>query len=304
MKNNKLPGSQLEIGVLYVNYEDQAHLEESLLSLKETAASLISQVVVVDNGSAHFDEDRLKSIFSQIKCIFNQENVGFARANNQGLAELSTEFILLVNPDTKFKPGALELLLNTLKNDPRIGAVGPLLSPGRDRWQVSFGPRLNLWEEFRQKFWRNIIYPRRLGKLSQNRHVGWLSAACLLIRRQALAEIRGFDEKFFLYFEDIDLCYRLRQRGWLVILVPQARVYHWGGTSTARHKAWTRYHYRRSQLYFYWKHNSPFEVNLLRLYLKILLKWLKMKQFFWRKEDRQILTAFNQLIGENFADEG
>lgn len=302
LKNSKTTPGQGDVGVVYVHYEDQLHLEESLLSLKETAASLISQVVVVDNGSSHFDPGRLKSIFGEIKCILNRENLGFGRANNQGLAVLSTEFVLLANPDTRFTPGALELLLNTLKNNPQAGAVGPLLSSRENLWQVSFGPQLSLWAEFRQKFWRNIIYARRLGRMNQNRRVGWLSAACLLARREALTEIGGFDEKFFLYFEDIDLCHRLRQHGWQLILSPQARVYHWGGTSTSCRKIWSRYHYRRSQLYFYWKHNSSFELSLLRLYLRVLLGWLKMKNFLFREDNREIRAAFKRLIRENFTD--
>jgi hypothetical protein len=112
---------------------------------------------------------------------------------------------------------------------------------------------------------------------AKERRVGWLSAACLLTRKDVLEEVGPFDENFFLYFEDIDLCVRIRERGYELLYIPQARVYHLGGASTEGLKLFSRYHYRKSQIYFYEKHNSKASQALLRLYLRlnfnILLGW-------------------------------
>jgi GT2 family glycosyltransferase len=97
--------------------------------------------------------------------------------------------------------------------------------------------------------------------------VGWLSAACLLVRRKALEEAGCFDENYFLYFEDIDLCYKMRQAGWTLRFLPQEHIIHIGGTSTSAVKNSSRYHYRKSQIYFYRKHNSRLSQGLLRIYL-------------------------------------
>ncbi len=298
------------VGVVFVHHNDQQNLENSLVSLKETALSLINEIIIVDNISSSFHPQRIKQIFPQVKFIFNRENVGFARANNQALSNLTSDYVLLVNPDTKFLPGALPQLLAVLEDDPQVGAVGPLLSPGRNRWQASFGQKVNLWEELVQKCWRNIIYSRQLGHWREVKEVGWISAACLLARREALLSIQGFDEQFFLYFEDIDLCYRLRQKGWRIMLCPQARVYHWGGTSTSPKANWSRYHYRRSQLYFYQKYNSPGEVKILRFYLGLIVFFLRVRLFLSSSfssssspPEREVIRDWSQLRREKFNHE-
>jgi len=88
-----------------------------------------------------------------------------------------------------------------------------------------------------------------------------------------------------------------------VMFSPAAKVYHWGGTSTSRQGVWSRYHYRRSQLYFYWKHNSPLAVVLLRLYLGLLIGWLKGRAFLGREENQEVISAFSQLLKERFDHE-
>lgn len=293
-----------EVGVIYVNHEDQQNLENSLVSLKETAFSMISKVIIVDNASSSFNPQQIVRIFPNVKFVFNQENVGFARANNQALNELATDYVLLANPDTQFSPGALQQLLKVLENFPQVGAVGPLLSPGKGRWQVSFGQKVNLWGEFSQKFWRNIIYSSQLGRWKEVKEVGWISAACLLARREALTAVQGFDEQFFIYFEDIDLCYRLRREGWRIMLCPKARVYHWGGTSTSQKNLWSRYHYRRSQLYFYLKYNSPWAVKILRFYLGFIIFIMKARFLLSSSHpDREEIQRWTQLLREKFNHE-
>ena len=113
-----------------------------------------------------------------------------------------------------------------------------------------------------------------------------------------------FDENFFLYFEDIDLCYRIRKKGWSLLLLPQARVFHRGGTSTGKDKVSSRFEYRRSQLYFYMKHNSSLSLFLLRLYLRLNFLFLFFRQGREAKEEEVGRKDFFQLLkkGSNEPD--
>jgi GT2 family glycosyltransferase len=234
------------------------------------------EIIVVDNNSQDGSRELVKNQFPRVKLIQSRENLGFGKANNLGIFESSAEFILLLNVDATLNADALDVLLLEMKKNSRIGGLGPALQSGPASYQVSFGNRVDFFSELVQKGFYNLYYKNRLKAELRKREVGWLSAACLLIRKKALEEAGCFDENFFLYFEDIDLCYRIRSRGWKLLLLPQARVTHIGGTSTSAAKGFSRYQYRKSQLYFYRKHNSRASYNLLRVYL-----WLNFSLLFF-----------------------
>jgi GT2 family glycosyltransferase len=135
-----------------------------------------------------------------------------------------------------------------------------------------------------------------LRKTRKKREVGWLSAACLMTRREALEAAGFFDEFFFLYFEDIDLCYRLREKGWKLVFLPEAKALHIGGTSTASNRSFSRYHYRRSQIYFYRKHNSRISIFLLRLYLRLVFILMSLVKTRGEEEGEIGIDRFFRLL--------
>jgi len=225
------------------------------------------EVIVVDNQSSDGSPEWVRRNFPRVRLITNTENVGFARGNNQGIRESRGKYILLLNTDTILQPKAVQYLLEELKSNRRIGGVGPALLSEKDSIQVSFGTKVSFFREVFQKLALNPYYRWGLKKGGDKREVGWLSAACLLTRRDVLDEVGFFDEQFFLYFEDIDLCVRIREKGYVLEYLPRARIYHVGGASTEGLKLFGRYFYRKSQLYFYQKHNSRTALTLLRLYL-------------------------------------
>jgi GT2 family glycosyltransferase len=258
-----------ELSVVMVNHNDRTHLGECLSSLTNTVEGIPFEVIVVDNQSSDGSPEWLRLNFPRVRLITNTENVGFARGNNQGIRESRGEYILLLNTDTILQSQAVQYLLEELRSNRRIGGVGPALLFDKDRTQVSFGTKASFFREVFQKLVLNSYYRWRLKKGGDKREVGWLSAACLLTRRDILEKVDFFDERFFLYFEDIDLCVRIREKGYVLEYLPQAKVYHVGGASTEGLKLFCRYHYRKSQLYFYQKHNSRTALSLLRLYLWI-----------------------------------
>ena len=294
-RDEKLP----ELSIIIVSFNDKSHLEACLSSVEENAQEMDFEIIIVDNNSSDGSQEFIRQNYPQIKLITNDDNAGFAIALNRGLRESRGEFFLFLNTDTVICPNALSLLLEELKNNPRIGAIGPALLKGEDAYQVSFGRKVSFVSEIFQKFFLNPFYRLRLKSIQKRKEVGWLSAACFMTRREVVEDAGLFDENFFLYFEDIDLCYRIRLRGWSLLFFPQAKVFHKGATSTGQDKVRSRFEYRRSQLYFYQKHNSKVSFLLLRLYLVLNFGIIRLWGFLKGKEYRRSRELFFKLLGRN-----
>jgi len=286
----------IELSVVLVNFNDRPHLGECLSSLENTSGSLPYEIIVVDNDSADGSPVYIARNFPSVKLIANNVNVGFARANNQGIRESRGAFILFLNTDTAVQPGALTRMLEELRSDAKVGAVGPALLAGRNSYQVSFGGRVNFFSELLQKAVLNPYYKFALRWSRKKRRVGWLSAACLLVRREALLDAAGFDEDFFIYFEDIDLCYRIKKAGRTLVYLPQAKVLHVGGATTSTRLAAGRFEYRKSQLAFYDKHNSKASRLLLRLFLKSNVRLMAWRGKFRGESGQWLREQYARLL--------
>lgn len=258
-----------ELSVILVNFNDRIHLGDCLGALEKAMERLEGETILVDNGSRDGSQDLVRSSFPSVGLIENDENVGYARANNVGIRASRGDYILFLNTDTAVPPGALVSLLKEMKGDAGLGAAGPALVHEGGSLQVSFGKRVNFFSEIWQKVVLNPYYKKALKSSVRPRQVGWLSGACLLARRAAVEEAGLFDEDFFIYFEDIDLCLRMKSRGWKLAFFPAVRVVHVGGATTSARRLQARLEKRKSQLHFYRKHNSRASVFLLRTYLRI-----------------------------------
>jgi GT2 family glycosyltransferase len=266
--------------------------------LKQYIQNTDFEVIVVDNKSIDGSPDIVRESFPWVQLVRNNENLGYSKANNQGIKQARGEFILFLNPDTQIFPGSINLILEEMKTSPSVGAVGPLLVSEKNRYQVSFGRKINFASEFLQKCILNLYYRRRLKNMQQKYEVGWLSGACLLTSRGVLEEAGFFDEKFFLYFEDIDLCRRIQQTGRRVIFFPQAKVLHFGGAATSVRSLSSLYYYRQSQLYFYRKHTSKVSIFFLRAYLGINFVFLFISGIFRGGDVRRFTWSFFRLLRE------
>jgi len=258
-----------ELSVILVNYNDRAHLPACLSSLEKALASLSAEVILVDNQSSDWSLELIRSLFPWVRLIENDQNVGFPRANNIGFKQSRGDYVLFLNTDTVVPESAAAALLAEIKARPKAGAVGPALIHENGRFQVSFGKKVGFFPEIRQKIILNPYHRIALRHSRRARAVGWLSAACLLTRRTAVEAAGLFDEVFFLYFEDIDLCRRISDKGFKLIFLPAVRISHIGGAATSVRRWRSRLEYRRSQLRFYKKHASRLSLGLLRFYLKM-----------------------------------
>ena len=288
------------LSIILVNYNDRAHLRACLSSLAPALGDGQPEIIVVDNHSTDGSPEMVESSFPRVRLVREEENLGYARANNIGIRAGRGDFLLFLNTDTVAPEGSLVALLSALESQPDAGAIGPALRR-RSGYQVSFGKEVNFFAELWQKFVRNPYFKIALRFSRRVRETGWLSGACLLARRRAVEEAGLFDERFFLYFEDIDLCRRMRRLGFKLWFDPRVEVFHEGGAATSQLKRRSRLEYRRSQLYYYRKHASRASLFLLTCYLKLnffLLRAFRLGRATERAELREQMGRVFRLPSE------
>jgi N-acetylglucosaminyl-diphospho-decaprenol L-rhamnosyltransferase len=262
------------VAVLVVSYETRDTLVEGLAALAGEAGA--AEIVVVDNASRDGSAEAVRSRFPQVRLIANGANVGFGAACNQGVRESRAPLLLFLNPDAALAPGGIAALAALLESRPGVGVVGPRTRSADGAIQVSTGPDLSLLSERRQRRLVRGVARRDPVLLAEaealhafEREVDWVSGACLMIRRQAFEAVSGFDERFFLYEEDADLCLRVRRAGWQVLFTPTVEARHALGRSMARNPGRARLEYDRSHRLYYRKHRGLVQRAALRLLLAI-----------------------------------
>lgn len=219
------------------------------------------ETIVVDNCSTDGTVEMLKANYPEVTLVENLENVGFARGTNQGVQHATGESILLLNPDTELTEHAISVLMTTLKSNPGVGAVGARLVSPDGTLQESAYPTIRLFREFWRLFHLDrfapiATYPLKNWSFERLHRVDVVQGACLLVRRQALNEVGLLDEDYFMYTEEVDLCYRLIQAGWEVCWEPRAVVVHHGGQSTRQRQAEMFLRLYESKILFLRKHHG------------------------------------------------
>jgi len=226
----------LRLSIIIVNWNTKELLSACLKSLHGDSAGSSMEVIVVDNGSADGSPEMVAREFPEVKLVRLEHNRGFSAGNNVGLKYASGEYLLLLNSDTEVRGDALTIMCNLMDADASIGALGAqLLNPDGSiqascRAFPSYRTAL-----FHRKSLLTKLFPRNRyssqylmtdSDRAQSMEVDWVIGACLMTRRQVLEEVGPLDEGFFMYAEDVDWCYRMRQAGWKVVYEPSAKVMH------------------------------------------------------------------------------
>jgi N-acetylglucosaminyl-diphospho-decaprenol L-rhamnosyltransferase len=264
------------LAIIIVSYNSRRDLENALQSLTQPPPTVAHDIVVVDNASTDSTPAYVRERWPRVRLIASESNLGFAQANNVGIRNTASELVLLVNPDTIVTATAVDRLVAIMDSRPDVAIVGPRVVDGTGRAELSFGAMISPWAELRQKLLvlgndRGLrIITDLVDRMTRRAHlVDWVSGACLLIRRRDLDEVGGFDPRFFMYAEDVDLCAAVRARGRSVLFSADPQVIHLRGRSAASAPERVQNAYRRSQIAFYAKHH-PAWVPFLKVYLKIL----------------------------------
>jgi GT2 family glycosyltransferase len=231
-----------DISIIIVSYNTCNYLARCLESLT-CSRQPHTQIIVVDNASQDASLEMVRRRFSSVIAIANSENTGFAAANNQGIAVSQGRYLYFLNPDTEVYPGGLETMIHYMDSHPDIGIAGTALVNPDGSPQPSVEYRYP-GEKHAKKALAGLK-----GKIA------WVLGASMIARTEAIKAIGGFDDTFFLYGEEQDLCLRLRKSGWAVGYVPDAVVMHWGGKSERHHTpshVWEKKF--RAELKFYRTH--------------------------------------------------
>jgi len=260
----------MDLTISIVSWNTRELLDQCLGSVYATADGLGVEVVVVDNASGDGSVEMVRGKYPQAVLIANGENVGFAAANNQALAASTGRHLLLLNPDTICRPGALAELVRFLDEHPECGAVGPLVLNVDETLQYSWAAFPTFWSEARGRLERRIA-SHVLSKVEGSRKLpttaheargigpfkaDWIGGCCLMIRREAIDAIGPMDESLFMYSEETDWCLRLVRAGWEVWVDPQAEIVHLGGRSSAQVPDEAALRLRMSKRRYFAKHHG------------------------------------------------
>ncbi len=256
-----------DLAIIIVSHNTKAELENCLRSLHEHPPRIAHEVVVVDNASSDGSAAAVRSQWPAVRVIQLDANIGFAAANNAGIHQTQSDLVLLLNSDTIVPQGAIDGLVAALQRLPRASVVGPKIVDAHGEPELSYGRMIGPFTELRRKWLVRSASLRRLAALtSQTRAVDWVTAACLLVRRRDAEAAGLFDERYFMYCEDVDFCAAIRANGGTVYFTPEVQIVHLRGRSWRTSPARTARRYRQSQLAFYRKHH-PAWAPILWLYL-------------------------------------
>jgi len=267
----------MKLSVIIVSWNVRDDLVRCLRSIEENHPLAPYEVIVVDNASEDGTVECIRREFPTVTVIENEQNRGFAAANNQGIQKAGGQYILLLNPDTIVHKSSLDTLIGFMENNPDIGACGPKLLNTDGTTQ----PSVRRFPTFRGALYRHSVFRLTGIFLSQYRKwlmkdfgydrradVEQLMGAALMVRRSVIEQVGVLDERFFMYFEEVDLCYRIKQAGWRVVFVPDAEITHLGGQSARQMPARNRLMMLESMFAFFRKHRGRFETAMFSIVFK------------------------------------
>lgn len=251
----------MKLSVIIVSWNAKSFLLECLKSVIEQTAQFDTEIIVVDNASIDGSVDAVRAGFPQVKLIKNTANLGFAKANNIGIAQSSGEYVCLINSDVTVLEGCIRNMADYLDENPRIGMLGPKILNSDGSLQSSCRGFPTLWNNLCRALALDSFFPRlqvfggnmmRYWRHDEIRSVEVLSGCFWMVRREALDGVGLLDERFFIYAEDIDWCRRFHESRWDVMFFPLAEAVHFGGGSSVN--APTRFHVAMQRAnWLYWK---------------------------------------------------
>jgi N-acetylglucosaminyl-diphospho-decaprenol L-rhamnosyltransferase len=286
----------VDLSCIIVNYYSSASLKNCFESVYQTLRKISFEVILVDNSQNDPGMASLKEAYPQVRVIQNVTNVGFAKANNQAALSAQGKTLLFLNPDTILADQAIEDMVAQLESNPDIGALGPkvLNTDGSLQYSCRRFPTLmtgvfNRYSLLSRWFPDNpytVQYLMKDYNHDENREVDWLSGCCLMVPRAVFEKAGGFDEHYFLFNEDIDLCRAIGQNGFKVMYFPLAKITHHVSTSNSRVPARIIIKRHRGMKHYYGKHHGKNPLTKIIVNTAITLRCLTQLAFNIFKETR------------------
>jgi len=297
-----------DLSIIIVGWNSKEYLLHCLESIYQKGMEMPREIIVVDNGSRDGSGSEVKKAFPFVHLIENEKNLGFAKAANQGFQKASGRYVLLLNPDTQVKHGAIERLVSFMDAHLEAGVAGVQLFNADGSKQNSIANFPSLVTELLNKSLLRWLFPEKFpGKgrdYSEPIEVDSVIGACMMVRRDALDQVGLLDEDYFLFLEETDWCYRMKKAGWKIYHVPQAEVYHFQGKSAETVKKRARVEFYRSRYHFFKKNRGNLQWFFLLIGLMIRLGFqllamgaVSLMTLFTIKSWRKKLSIYAYLLG-------
>ncbi len=306
---------KLDLSIIIVSWNVEKQLRpclKSIYALQGRVANVETEVLVVDNASVDNTVAMINKEFPQIRLIANKENRGFAFANNQGIGLAQGSYVMLLNPDTEIVGDALFRMVDYLQQHPEVGLLGPQLLNSDGTVQSS----RRRFPTLATAFVESTVLQRNLSRSSilanfyvkdkpndTTQEVDWLVGACLLVRKEVIDRVGMLDERFFMYLEEVDWCYRIKKAGWRVVYLPAAQVIHHYGQSADQDIPHRHIYFNDSKCKFYEKYYGVVLGRVLRWFIiatflyQMLEEGTKLALGHKRSLRRHRLGVFLKVIG-------
>ncbi len=234
----------MDLSIIIVNYNVKEFLQNLIHSIEKASTNITKEIIVIDNASDDGSVEFLKEKFPQVKLIVNQKNLGFGKANNIGLKQATGKYILLINPDTIVAEDTFEKMIQFFETNKNVGLAGcKILNPDGTLQLACRRSFPGPWTSFTKVTGLSSLFPKsklfaryNLTYLDENQsyEVDAISGSFMMMRREVYRKVGGFDEQFFMYGEDLDLCYRVQKAGFKIYYVHTTQIIHYKGESTKR----------------------------------------------------------------------
>ncbi|MEH2324641.1 MAG: glycosyltransferase family 2 protein [Nostoc sp.] len=262
----------ISVSIILVNYNGAEILADCLNSLEKFIDIPNYEIIVVDNASSDSSVKLISENFPEFRLLKQAQNSGFGAGNNAGVKVATGEFLFLLNTDTVLTSNILPHLIELMQADPQVGIIGPKLLNPDGSLQISVSPALGIKGEYQaRKMHRDYLNISQQNLIEQKfqeiQEVDIVVGAAFFIRSSLFHELGGFDENFFMYFEESDLCQRAQYQGYKIMYTPHVSLIHLKGYSIQKAANTMSIEYRRSQIYYYQKHRPWWEQIILRIYL-------------------------------------
>lgn len=293
--------NEIDVSIIIVNYNTTDYLRKCLRSLQEFTIMVKMEIIVVDNNSPDREIEKYPSEFPDVRFFFQSSNNGFGTGCNIGAAKANGKYLTFVNPDIVFDSDCISGMFRYMESAPDTGVCSPVMKDfeGRLNYIYNYFPNYN-WEFHEAvgtgngKKIEDLLEVFKEDKNSGNvLQVDWVTGACLFIRRKVFEKSDGYDEDYFLYYEDTDLQYRVRKSGHKIVCLKDLEVKHYTNSSIKSDKGEDVYffHISKSKLIYMYKHFSFFKRNIIRFFYitGILIRMMTLPfrgKFINKKEKR------------------
>lgn len=298
-----MPESHIHISIVIVNYNSADYLMHCLSSIKAASTNLNFEIIVVDNNSTDDDLHYVMEQFQNVEFIKLRENVGFGKANNIGVEKASGDYILILNPDTILEEQTLDVMYHYMENNTEVGISGCKVLNSDGSFQLACRRGFPTpWVSFTKLFGLQSLFPKSkllarynqtFRSIDETYYIDSVIGAFMFIRKEIWDNVGGFDEAFFMYGEDIDLCFRVQKTGAKIAYIHSTSIIHHKGVSTRRSSINELKHFYEAMMIFSRKH-----FNNSKLFLFFLKSGILIRQFIalLQKYSRQILVILSDLI--------